>query len=267
MKRSLLYQIGAGGESEFSDMLAEVELAERLGFDTVWCFPEAGEEGGFLEGAPAIWLSALSERTDRIRLGWGVAAMMPPAIPPIRLAEQAASIDLASRGRLEMAFLPGALLDDGDAGSWDEGVRMLVDMWDGPAFSWTSARFRVMPVEIVPKPIQKPHPPLWLTGWSLDHARKAGEAGLAFLDVSGASDDVLEAHRQAYLDARRLADPDALVAMGLRAIAIDLSPDAPNEERIEAWGAAGVDQLILRAGPLEGGHAEACRRIRCLAGA
>ena len=264
MNRSLLYQIGAGGREDFSVMLDEIELAEALGIDTVWCFPESGEKGDFLEGAPAIWLSAFSERTHRIRLGWGVAGMAPPAVPPIRLAEQVASIDLASKGRLELAFLPDGILADDETGPWDEGLRMLVEMWDGPAFSWTSERFRVMPIDVVPKPIQRPHPPLWLAGWSLEHARRAGGAGLAFLDVSGASDEGLQAHRQAYLDARRLADPGALVATGLYAIAIDR---APSGARVADWEAFGVDRLILRVGPLEGGHAEACRRIRALAGA
>jgi alkanesulfonate monooxygenase SsuD/methylene tetrahydromethanopterin reductase-like flavin-dependent oxidoreductase (luciferase family) len=142
---------------------------------------------------------------------------------------------------------------------------MLVDMWDSPRFSWTSSRFTVQPVDVVPKPVQRPHPPLWLAGWSAEHATRAGEGGLAYLDISGAPDDGLVLHRDAYTEARAGADPNDLVSTGMFGIAVDLesSPDAI--DRLIRWEDLGIDEVVLRAGPLEGGHAEACERIRFLA--
>jgi len=127
VKRSLFYQIGSRETLEFETLVEEVQFAEELGLDAIWCFPAAGGDGDFRDSAPSIWLSALASRTDRIRLGWGLAGMTPPSHPPIRIAEQAAAIDLASDGRLDVAFLPDAELVHADTGTWDEGVRMLVD--------------------------------------------------------------------------------------------------------------------------------------------
>jgi alkanesulfonate monooxygenase SsuD/methylene tetrahydromethanopterin reductase-like flavin-dependent oxidoreductase (luciferase family) len=265
MKRSILYQIGSTESLDFESLAEEVQLAEELGIDAIWCFPTAGEDGGFRDGAPSIWLSALASRTERIRLGWGLAGMTPPVHPPIRMAEQAAAIDLASGGRLDVAFLPDGELIDQDEGAWDEGVRMLVDMWDEPRFSWTSPRFTVQPVDVVPKPAQNPHPPLWLAGWSAEHATRAGRAGLAFLDISGATDETLVLHRDAFTEARAGADPYDLVSVGLYGIAVDLESSPEGVERLIRWEDLGVDQVVVRAGTLDGGHAEACDRIRFLA--
>ena len=104
-----------------------------------------------------------------------LSELLPPERPPMRVAEQGASLDLASEGRLEVALLPeGELSED-----WAEGYRMIVDMWDAPTFSWGSERFEVRPIDVVPKPHQKPHPALWLVGWSDDHARAAGRGAAA----------------------------------------------------------------------------------------
>jgi len=267
MKRSLLYQLGGAEGADFETLAEEVGLAEELGVDTVWCFPSAGEEGDFRDSAPEIWLSALASRTTRIRLGWGLAGMTPPDRPPMRVAEQAASLDLSSEGRLEVALLPDGELAEGEDAAWQEGFRMLVEMWDESTFSWSSSQFEVRPIDVVPKPIQRPHPPLWLAGWSSDHARRAGKRGLGFLDLSGASDEMLEVHRDAYSKSRAEADPNDLVCVHAYAVAADLTPGEAGLERLTRWEESGFDHAVARVGSLEGGHAEALERIRFLTSA
>ncbi len=267
MKRSIFYQLGGAEGADFETLAREVRLAEELGADTVWCFPSAGEEGDFRGGAPEIWLSALARRTERIRLGWGLAGLTPPSYPPMRVAEQAASLDQASEGRLAIALLTDGDLAEGDDASWQEGFRMLVDMWDAPTFSWTSPRFEIRPVDVVPKPIQRPHPPIWLAGWSLDHARRAGRGGLGFLDLSGASNEMLEVHRDAYTESRAEADPHDLVSVHAHAVAGDFEPGEAALERLAKWEALGFDHAAIRVGPLDGGHEEAVHRIRFMTGA
>lgn len=263
MKRSLLYQVGGPEGADFETLGREVALAEELGVDTVWCFPTTAEDGSFAGSAPVIWLAGLASRTERVRLGWGVAGQVPPARPPLRVAEQAATLDLASAGRLDVALLPEALLEE-DGTDWQEGYRMLVDMWDAPSFSWGSPRFEVRPVDVVPKPLQRPHPPLWLAGWSVAHARAAGRGGLGYLDVSGAEDDRLEVHRDAYGEGRAEAEPEDLVCVHAFGALGDLEPGEAGAERLAAWEALSIDHAILRAGPLPGGHADAVERIRAL---
>lgn len=221
MKRSILVQIGGAEAIDFETLATEVGLAEDLGLDTAWCFPSVADDGSFRGSAPEIWLSGLARRTEQIRLGWGVGEMLPPTSPPMRVAEQGAALDLASEGRLDVGLLPAGELEGTD---WQEGYRMLVDMWDAPTFSWTSARFEVRPIDVVPKPVQKPHPPLWLAGWSSEHARHAGLGGLGYLDLSGAADEMIEIHRDAYSEARAESDPNDLVSVSAFGVAADLEP-------------------------------------------
>ena len=278
MQRSLLYQLGSRDSGRLDRFSEEAALAEGLGFGSLWCLPESGAAGDFKGGAPEFWLASLADRTDRLRLGWGLAGHAPPQRPPIRTAEQAASLDLACKGRLEIALLPDPALDraEGDAASpdmnpdwdsdWEEGIRMLVDMWDGPRFSWTSPRFEVPPVDVLPKPVQTPHPPLWLVGWSLHHARHAGRAGLGFLDVSGAEDDVLEMHRDAYRSGRAESDPHLLVCVSVYAALLGAESDAKLVERVARWEGLGFDQAVLRIDPAVDDAATTALRIRSLAG-
>ena len=262
MMRSLLVQLGGVDGVDFERLVDEIVLAEELGVDRVWCFPSAGAEGDFRGSAPEIWLSGLASRTQRIRLGWGLAEMLPPSRPPLRVAEQGACLDVASEGRLDLALLPDGALAVGEEDCWQEGYRMLVDMWDGASFSWTSERFEVRPVDVVPKPVQRPHPPLWLAGWSAAHARDAGKGGLGFLDLSGAGDEMLEVHRDAYSEGRADSDPNDLVCVHAYAVGANLEPSDRSLERLARWEALGFDEAVVQIGALEGGHSEAVDRIR-----
>ena len=270
MQRSLLYQFGHREADHLAQVVDEVLLAEELGFESVWCLPTAGEAGDFGLGASEIWLAALAGCTKRIRLGWGLASMAPPRLAPIRSAELGASLDLASKGRLDLALLPDTRIPDravevDAAGPWDEGLRMLIEMWDRPTFSWTSTRFEVPPVDVLPKPVQIPHPPIWLVGWSLEHAQRAGSAGLGLLDVSGGSDERLERHRDAYLASRSEADPSDLVCVSAFAAAFDLEAVPEAGGRLAGWEALGFDQAILRLAPLEDGFDATRAKIRLFA--
>jgi len=264
MKRSLLYQVGGPDAPDFETFVREIELADELGLEAVWCFPSAGDDGRFGGSAPEIWLSALAARTKQIRIGWGLGEMTPPSYPPMRVAEQAATLDQTSKGRLEVAILPeGELEGEGDRG-WQEGFRMLVEMWDEPTFSWTSERFEVRPVDVVPKPAQNPHPAIWLAGWNVEHALAAGGGGLGYLDVSGADVDQLEIHRDAYTDARAGADPNDLVSVHAFGVAGDLASGAEGQEQLQAWEALEIDHAVIRVGGLDGGQDASVDQIRAL---
>ncbi len=273
MRRSILFQVGGDDAPGLEALVEQVRLAEQLGLDAVWCFPVAGETGRLDGSAPEIWLAVLAEHTQRIGLGWGRAGLLPAQRPPLRVAEQAASLDVASDGRLELALLPDAayLTDSaspsGDETDWQEGYRMLVGMWEAGPFAWRSARFGLGPIDVVPKPVQRPHPPLWLAGWSDEHARAAGRGGLGYLDVSGAADDGLEVALDAYRGGRGEAEPEDLVSVEAFAVVADLVPGEAAQERLAAWEALGVDQAIARVGPAEGRRDATPATIRFLAGA
>lgn len=281
MERGLFYALGAASPMRFAELERETRLAESLGLASIWALPETGLEGEAGGGAPAVWLAGLAGATERIRLGWGVPGLWPARVAPVREAEQAATLDVASGGRLELALLPDLAASRDDAiTSIAEGARMLVGMWAAETFAWESPRFAVPEIDVVPKPVQRPHPPLWLAGWNGEQATAAGHAGLGFLDLSGGGPAVWQGHRACYFEGRAEAEAGLLANVGVFAVAVDLPDDSEiaTEARtgragagirgwLEGFEAAGFDAVVLRAGPLEGGHDETCRRIEWLAGA
>lgn len=267
--------------------MREVALAESLGLRRVWCLPTIGEDGGFRGGAPSIWLAGLAGKTRDIRLGWGVPGLWPPGEPPVREAEQGATLDGASGGRLDIALLPEVGAREEPGGRLDEGLRMFVDMWAPATFSWTSPRFSVPPIDVVPKPVQRPHPPLWLVGWSGTHAFEAGRAGMGFVDVSGGGFEVWEASRDCYVTGRAEARADELVCEAVFAVGVDwpgdpeagsgagrspvaeAGPDGTRTARdlLAGLEAIGIDDVLLRGSTLADDHEQTCRRIRWFADA
>jgi hypothetical protein len=88
---------------------------------------------------------------------------------------------------------------------------------------------------------------------------------MAFLDISGGTDESLVLNRDAYTEARASAEADDLLSMGMVAVAVELDSLAEGDRCFEAWEDLGIDEIIVRTRPLEGGHAEAKERIRFLA--
>ncbi|MBI1885958.1 MAG: LLM class flavin-dependent oxidoreductase [Chloroflexi bacterium] len=177
----------------YHNALQQIEAADRLGFDQAWAV-----EHHFLEeyshcSAPEVFLAAAAARTSRIRLGHGVMMVLPPFNHPLRCAERAAALDIISNGRLEFGTgrsatwteLGGFRCDpDLTKEMWDEALRAIPKMWTQETFSWESKHFSVPPRNVIPKPVQKPHPPLWVAVSSPETAIQAAERGIGCLGVS-----------------------------------------------------------------------------------
>ena len=177
----------------YHNALEQIELADQLGFDQAWAV-----EHHFLEeyshcSAPEVFLAAAAARTKNIRLGHGIAVVLPPFNHPVRCAERAAALDIISNGRLEFGTgrsatwteLGGFRCDpDLTKEMWDESVRAIPKMWTEEPFSWKGKFFSMPPRSIVPKPLQKPHPPLWVAVSSPETAIQAAERGIGCLGVS-----------------------------------------------------------------------------------
>jgi alkanesulfonate monooxygenase SsuD/methylene tetrahydromethanopterin reductase-like flavin-dependent oxidoreductase (luciferase family) len=155
----------------YANALEQVRLADELGFDYVWAV-----EHHFLEeyshcSAPDLFLTACAMQTSRIRVGHGVVACVPQYQSPIRVAERAAVLDILSGGRLEFGTGRSATWTelggfranpDETKKTWDEFVRVIPKMWTQERFSWEGRVFSMPERAILPKPIQKPHPPMWV---------------------------------------------------------------------------------------------------------
>src|SRR3989441_1257460 len=175
MKFGIFYEISVprpwGPESErtvYERCLEQVRLADELGFECVWAV-----EHHFLEEyshcpAPELFLTACAMQTTNIRVGHGIVVCVPQFNHPIRVAERAAVLDILSGGRLELGTgrsatwteLGGFQADpDETKKTWDEYVRVLPKMWTQERFSWEGRAFSMPARAVLPKPVQKPHPP------------------------------------------------------------------------------------------------------------
>jgi alkanesulfonate monooxygenase SsuD/methylene tetrahydromethanopterin reductase-like flavin-dependent oxidoreductase (luciferase family) len=179
----------------YDNALEQACLADALGFDYVWAV-----EHHFLEAyshcsAPEVFLAVCAARTNRIRLGHGAVVCVPEMNHPIRVAERAAALDIVSGGRLEFGTARSSTWTElGGFGTnpdhtkktWDEYVRVLPKIWTEERFSHRGFSFSMPERAVLPKPLQKPHPPMWVTVTSPGTELDAAERGLGSLGVAAA---------------------------------------------------------------------------------
>ncbi len=180
----------------FENALEQARLADELGFACAWAV-----EHHFLEeyshcSAPELFLTAVAMQTRRIRVGHGAVVCVPQINHPVRVAERAAFLDILSGGRLEFGTarsstwteIGGFQADPDDTKKdWDEYVRVLPKMWMREYLSHQGRCFSMPERSVLPKPLQQPHPPIWVTVTSPGTELDAAERGLGCLGVATAS--------------------------------------------------------------------------------
>lgn len=177
----------------FADAVAQAVIADRIGIHCAWA-----QEHHFLEeyahsSAPEVFLGALSQVTSRIRLGHGIMLMLPKYNHPARCAERIATLDCLSGGRVEWGTGESGTRTELEAfevpyvdkrDMWTEAVRETARMLAENPYPGYAGRFFSMPARnIVPKSVQKPHPPLWVacsTRAALQHAARNGIGAMTF---------------------------------------------------------------------------------------
>jgi len=173
------------------DALEQVELADRIGYDYVWATEHHFLEEYAHSSAPEIFLAACAARTKNVRLGHGIVQMPPYINQPARVAERIATLDLISDGRCDFGTGEGAaeielggfsVAQEEKRAQWLEGVQTVVRMLVEEPFMGIDGRFIKAPVRnVVPKPLQKPHPPLWLACSRRETILLAAKLGLGAL--------------------------------------------------------------------------------------
>ena len=181
-----------GAEQQlFQEALEQVELADRLGIDYAWEVEHHFLEEYSHSSAPEVFLAAASQRTRRIRLGHGIVLAPPPYNHPARVAERIATLDLVSNGRVDFgtgesasrAELEGFnITPEQRREMWREAVEQIANMLVMEPYPGYTGTYFTMPCRnIVPKPVQKPHPPLWVACSNRDTIRLAARLGLGVL--------------------------------------------------------------------------------------
>jgi alkanesulfonate monooxygenase SsuD/methylene tetrahydromethanopterin reductase-like flavin-dependent oxidoreductase (luciferase family)/putative sterol carrier protein len=181
-------------ERALRDALEQVELADRLGIDFVWEVEHHFLEEYAHSSAPEVFLAAASQRTSRIRLGHGIVQLPPPFNHPVRVAERIATLDLLSGGRVEFGTgqassqmeLGGFGVDrEAKHDMWEESLDAITRMFVEDPFAGYEGRFvHVPPRNVIPKPKQVPHPPLWMACSRRESIVQAARKGLGALSFS-----------------------------------------------------------------------------------
>jgi alkanesulfonate monooxygenase SsuD/methylene tetrahydromethanopterin reductase-like flavin-dependent oxidoreductase (luciferase family)/putative sterol carrier protein len=183
-----------GEQRLMHDALEQIELADRVGLDSVWEVEHHFLEEYSHSSASGVFLGAASQRTKRIRLGFGILPLPLGYQHPARVAETAAMLDLVSGGRVELgtgetssgAELEGFGVDrETKRAQWEEMLPVVARMMVEEPFAGADGRFLTMPPRnVVPKPVQKPHPPLWVACSRRETIRLAAEKGIGALSFS-----------------------------------------------------------------------------------
>ena len=157
-----------GGEHRlYQNALDQVELADRLGYDYAWEVEHHFLEEYSHSPAPEVFLGAASQRTKNIRLCHGI--MQLTTTHPARVAERIAALDLVSNGRVEFGTGESASITelepfgvnfDEKRAIWEEAIQAIIPMFTKDAVEHHGKYFQMPLRNVVPKPIQKPHPPL-----------------------------------------------------------------------------------------------------------
>jgi len=169
------------------EVCAEAQLAEQVGFDVILVGEHHQHRDGFLP-SPLIVSTAVAVRTHKIRIGTGI--LLLPLYHPVHVAEDAATLDIISNGRLILGVGMGYQAGDFEAFSippsqrvsrMEEGIDIIRACWTQDTFSYDGKRFRLDNVAVYPKPIQRPHPPIWVGAMADESIRRAAQDGDAWV--------------------------------------------------------------------------------------
>ena len=200
----------------YKNAMEQAVHAEAVGFDYYWAtehhfYSEIGHSS-----SPEVFLAALAQHTSKIRLGFGVVVL--PCNHPYRVVEYVSTLDILSDGRVELGTGRGASSYHTEAFGyskeetsemWEESMRVICPMFmDDPFPGWNGRYYKDLPGrDMVPKPIQKPHPPLWLAAQSPSTFARAARLGLGVLGFGASEPDEMIPAIRAYREAVSECEP------------------------------------------------------------
>ena len=192
----------------FNNALYQIELADRLGYDYAWQVEHHFLEEYSHSSAPEVFLGAASQRTSRIRLGHGIVQL--PTNHPARVVERVSTLDLLSNGRVELGVGEGSSVTElhpfdrrfrDKRAVWEDVMRAMMPMFWSEGWEYHGEYVDFPLRNVVPKPRQTPHPPLWVACSQLETIVMAGERGIGALGFQFVSADAARAWVNAYYNA------------------------------------------------------------------
>ena len=193
-------------QEAFREAMEEVDLAEELGLDTVWLGEAHFAPGRSVLSAPIVVASSIATRTKRLRVGMAVQVL--PMIHPLRIAEEAATVDQISEGRFEFGVgRSGNVraydvmgIDYGESKErFQEALDIILQAWSGETFSYEGKHNTITNATISPLPYQKPHPKVRIAASSEDSFGRIGRLGYPiFLGLRAMDVEDLKTNLQEY---------------------------------------------------------------------
>lgn len=222
MKFSLFYEMQilqptrATEHALFHQCLEQALLAEKLGYHCIWAVEHHGLHEYAHSSAPEIFLSFVAAHTSRIRIGQGCALLPGRYNHPIRVAERAATLDILSKGRLNLGTARSVSRIEQDAfevdrdtlrDQWREAIEMIPRMWQSEPFSHSGRFYDIAPINVIPKPVQTPHPPMFGACANPAQAALIGSMGMGVLCLAMHTDEDLAKYVRQYRNAVDNATP------------------------------------------------------------
>src|SRR5215510_5717841 len=176
---------GMSEAQAFDESLAQVTAAEELGFDSVWLAEIHFQKGRSVLSSPLVVATAIAARTRRLRIG--IAVQILPLAHPLHLAEDVATVDHLSKGRLDFGVGRSGLPEHYEGFNvshaesrerFQETLEILVKAWTQERFTYEGKYFQYENVCLTPKPYQKPHPPLRVAATTQETYAIVGRMGM-----------------------------------------------------------------------------------------
>ena len=193
-------------EEAFREAFAEVDLAEELGLDTIWLAETHFMPNRSVLGAPIVVAGSIATRTKRLRVGMAVQVL--PMIHPLRIAEEAATVDQLSQGRFEFGVGRSNTVQNYDTMGLDygesqerfqEALDIILQAWSGETFSYDGKYNHITNATVSPLPYQKPHPKIRIAASSEDTFGRIGQLGYPiFLGLFSMNVEDLKTNLQDY---------------------------------------------------------------------
>jgi natural product biosynthesis luciferase-like monooxygenase protein len=253
------------GAERLHGVIAQVEYAEQLGFDSVWLAEHHFHSFGGLFSAPTVIGAAIAQRTRKIKIGTAVALV--PYHNPLRVAEDYATLDCLSQGRLQFgvghgfvkweALMFGIALDDLRE-RFLENLEIILKAWREPVLDHKGRFWEYRGVEVWPRPLQAPHPTVWMAATTTPESFElAGRRGFHLLLIPFLHDvDDLRSKVEIFFNARRAAGHDSSSARVLAVYHINVGESADESRRAVQRGLAQYHDAALHANSLTPGVAD-----------
>ncbi|MEU5304887.1 LLM class flavin-dependent oxidoreductase [Streptomyces noursei] len=202
------------------DCVEQAVYAEEMGFDRIWAVEHHSLTQYAHMSASEIFLTWVAARTSRIRIGHGVVTMPFGYQHPVRVAERAAMLDVLSGGRVDIGAGRGAtkqemamygVRPEDTYPQMEEALRIFGNAWRAETFEWHGA-LDIGPGAILPRPVQAPHPPLFMACSKHDTLKLAAELGIGALVMGFAGADDVRAMRRVYDEAIATRGGDRFVS-------------------------------------------------------